>query len=148
MRALPRHLIRGHPCRTAALAGAVLTVAALLWVRLGPIPPELLDLSGTTSAVVVDRHGVPLYEVLSGDGTRSIRLDADHLPSLLAGATVAAEDRRFYHHVGVDPIAILRALKRDILERRVMEGGSTISQQTAKLLMSRRWPDRRRGISG
>ena len=148
MRVLLRHLIRDHPHRTAGLAGAVVTVAALLWIRMGPLPPELLDLSGSTSAVVVDRHGVPLYESLSGDGTRSVRLDADHLPPVLVGATVAAEDRRFYHHVGVDPIAILRALKRDIVERRVMEGGSTISQQTAKLLMLRRWPERRRGVSG
>src|SRR4029079_9179639 len=46
-----------------------------------------------------------------------------------------------------DPLAILRALKRDVAERRVMEGGSTISQQTAKLLMSRRSPDRQRGAA-
>ena len=48
------------------------------------------------STVVVDRQGVPLYEALSGDGTRSIRLEADRLPPMLAAATVAAEDRRFY----------------------------------------------------
>jgi penicillin-binding protein 1C len=140
-------VVQRRPFLAGAAAAAVCVVGAALWIRLGPIPPELLDLSGTASTVVVDRHGVPLYEALSGDGTRNVTLDADHLPPLLAAATVAAEDRRFYRHVGVDPLAILRALKRDVVERRVMEGGSTISQQTAKLLMSRRSPDRQRGAA-
>ena len=61
-------------------------------------------------------------------------------------ATTAAEDRRFYSHVGVDPIAIARALKTNAIERRVAEGGSTLSQQVAKLLLSRLRPARRRGL--
>ena len=39
-------------------------VAAALWIRLGPVAPELLDVSDADSTVVVDRHGVPLYEAL------------------------------------------------------------------------------------
>ena len=138
-----RKLISARPVWTAALLAA----AAALWIRLGPIPRDLLDDSTATSTVIVDRHGVPLYEALSGDGARSVRLDAERLPAILAAATVAAEDRRFYSHPGIDPVAIVRAAARNVAERAVVEGGSTISQQTAKLLLSRRSPRRSRGLA-
>jgi penicillin-binding protein 1C len=134
-----RRLARGAACLT-------LLVAAALWVRLGPIPPEVLDTTGTTSTVVTDRNGVPLYEALSTDGTRSLRIEAGALPPILVAATVAAEDRRFFSHWGVDPVAIARALKRNLAERQIVEGGSTITQQTAKLLLARRTPVARRGV--
>ena len=44
------------------------------------------------------------------------------------------EDHRFYNHFGLDPIAIGRALVRDLKARRYVEGGSTITQQLAKNL--------------
>ncbi len=130
----------------AAAASVALLLAAALWVRLGPIQPQILDISGTTSTVVVDRNGVPLYEALSGDGTRSARLEASALPPALVAATVAAEDRRFFSHWGVDPVAVARALKRNLAARQIVEGGSTITQQTAKLLLARRTPGAPRGV--
>lgn len=120
--------------------------ACALWLRLGPLPSGLLD-EPAPSTLVVDRRGVPLYEARAGDGTRGIRLTAETLPPHLVAATVAAEDRRFWSHPGVDPISILRALKTNLAERSVVEGGSTISQQVAKLLLNRQAPDRRRGWS-
>ena len=66
-----------------------------LWIRLGPLPASC-STGRPTSTVVVDRHGAPLYEALSGDGTRSVRLDAGTLPNALVAATIAAEDRRFW----------------------------------------------------
>ena len=119
-----------------------------LWVRLGPIAPELLDISDATSTVVVDRHGVPLYEALSGEGTRSLRLEAATMPAILAAATLAAEDRRFYSHSGIDPVALVRAMKRNLVEHAIVEGGSTITQQTAKLLIARRSGGQARGLIG
>jgi penicillin-binding protein 1C len=126
--------------------GIVLIVG--LWVRLGPLPAGLLDDERTRSTLVVDRHGRPLYEARSGAGTRSSRLTPDTVPQLLADATVAAEDRRFWSHPGVDPLAVLRAIKRNTIERRVVEGGSTITQQVAKLLLARKDPKRSRGVGG
>jgi penicillin-binding protein 1C len=119
---------------------------SIAWVRLGPIPADLLDDGRARSTVVVDRTGVPLYEALSHDGTRAMALSPEQLPPLLVAATLAAEDRRFWSHPGVDPIAMLRALRINLAERRVVEGGSTISQQVAKLLLNRRWPERQRGL--
>ena len=117
-----------------------------LWVRLGSIDPALLDLDDATSTVVVDRRGVPLYESLSGDGTRSVHLDPKSLPPSLVAATIAAEDRRFWSHPGVDPVAIARATRQNLSEGQIVEGGSTITQQVAKLLLNRRSPKRVRGV--
>ena len=97
------------------------------------------------STIVVDRHGVQLYEARSGDGTRTVALTAASLPPTLVAATVAAEDRRYWSHPGVDPIAILRAARTNLVERSVVEGGSTITQQVAKLLLNRQSPGRSRG---
>jgi penicillin-binding protein 1C len=124
----------------------VIFLACAGWVRLGPIPAGLLDGIDTPSAVVVDRHGRVLYEALSKDGTRIRPLDAASLPPVLEAATLAAEDRRFFSHPGVDPVALLRAVKQNLVEGRVVEGGSTISQQVAKLLIQRREGIRYRGV--
>ena len=83
--------------------------------------------------------------VRSAVGRRHAQRQADGggLPPVLVAATIAAEDRRFWSHPGVDPLAMLRALKRNLEERQVVEGGSTITQQAAKLLLNRRSPHRR-----
>jgi penicillin-binding protein 1C len=138
--------LRAH-VRAALAASAILSLSALaLWLRLGPIPGDLLDDDAYRSTVVLDRRGVPLYEALSEQGTRGITLAADNLPPALVAATVAAEDRRYWSHPGVDPIALLRALQHNLAERQIVEGGSTITQQVAKLLLNRRDPRRHRGV--
>jgi penicillin-binding protein 1C len=119
--------------------------AVAAWVRLAPIDPALLDLASDSSTVVVDRNGIPLYEARSGDGTRNVNLAADALPESLVLATIAAEDRRYWSHPGIDPVAILRAARHNIVEGRIVEGGSTITQQVAKLLRARRSDGGRRG---
>lgn len=127
-------------------AGAGLVALALAaWVRLGPLPAGLLDAPASPSTVVVDRHGARIYEALSADDGRTSPLDAAALPPTLVAATLAAEDRRYFAHPGIDPIAIARAIRVNLAEGRAVEGGSTISQQVAKLLLNRREPTRRRG---
>lgn len=139
-------LIR-RPRWRVALVALASAAGLLLWVRLGPIAPDLLDLSDATSTVVVDRRGVPLYEALSGDETRGTLIAPDRIPPLFAAATVAAEDRRFRSHPGIDPVAIVRAMRRNLAEGTIVEGGSTITQQAAKLLLARRGASRSRGWS-
>ncbi len=132
--------------RLAALA-VLCAGAALVWLRCGPLPAGLLDSAATPSTVVVDRHGEPLYEALTGDGIRRVQMTATTIPDIVAAATLAAEDRRFRSHYGVDPVAILRAARVNLAERGIVQGGSTISQQVAKLLLSRQTPGRSRGWS-
>ena len=126
---------------------AVICVLTAAWLRMGPLPAGLLDDPASPSTVVVDRHGVALQEALSSEQTRAMRLTADALPPMLVAATVAAEDRRFFRHAGIDPVSIVRALKTNLVEGAVVEGGSTISQQAAKLLLNRLEPGRSRGVA-
>lgn len=112
--------------------------AALLWLVFGPLPADLLDRTRYHSTTVTDRSGIVLFETLPPTGSRGEWLSADGVPLAIASATVAAEDRRFYRHHGIDPFAVARAMLRNVQSLRVVEGGSTITQQTAKLLLDDR----------
>jgi penicillin-binding protein 1C len=131
-----KHVVR-RPSFFVTLALLLLLAA---WIRLGPLPDGLLDLSSGDSIVVLDRGGNPLYEVLGTSGLRGERLTAGTLPPALVRATLAAEDHRFFRHPGVDLVALARAARRNLAEGRVVEGGSTITQQVVKLLLARRGP--------
>ena len=119
------------PARPLVLAILAALAALALWLRLGPIDPSLLDRK--PSLVLVDRHGEVLYEPLGTTGTRTDWITV--VPANVERATLAAEDHRFRSHVGVDPIAIARAFVHDVRAMSVVEGGSTITQQVAKLLL-------------
>jgi penicillin-binding protein 1C len=128
-----RFVTRHRRAVLAGLAGA----AALVWLRCGPLPAGLLDLDRRPSTVVLDRDGTTLYEARSAGGTRGEWLAAGDIPPVLADATRAAEDTRFLSHIGLDPIAMARAAWHDLARGRIVEGGSTITQQVAKLLLAR-----------
>ena len=66
-----------------------------------------------------------------GPATRE-KLTTDSLPPLVERAFVAAEDRRFYQHNGIDPVGIGRAMVRNLSQGSVEEGASTITQQLAR----------------
>jgi penicillin-binding protein 1A len=61
-------------------------------------------------------------------------VDIKELPDYVPNAIIAIEDRRFYSHFGIDPIGIGRAMTRNVLNGRMREGGSTLTQQLAKNL--------------
>ncbi|HEX5079904.1 MAG TPA: transglycosylase domain-containing protein, partial [Geminicoccaceae bacterium] len=79
----------------------------------------LLDHKGEVFASLGDRYGQYLH--------------LDQMSPWLPKAVIAIEDRRFYQHPGIDPLGVLRAFVRNLKEGHVVEGGSTISQQLAKL---------------
>jgi penicillin-binding protein 1C len=142
-----------YACRSrsvrACITVAGLIAATLVWLRCGPLPAGLLDWNRNVSTQVFDRHGERLYEARSDLGTRGETLDAATLPPTLVVATLAAEDVRFRRHYGLDPVAIVRAAWRNMVAGRVVQGGSTITQQVAKLLVARQDPaGATRGWSG
>ncbi len=59
----------------------------------------------------------------------------DRVPNHLIQAFIASEDTRFFHHKGLDYLAILRALMRNIFSGEILQGGSTITQQVVKSLL-------------
>jgi penicillin-binding protein 1A len=65
---------------------------------------------------------------------RRIFVPLERVPRSLQDAVIATEDRRFYYHWGVDPIGIARAVVQNYRRGRIVEGGSTITQQLAKVL--------------
>lgn len=83
------------------------------------------------SVIFLDRYGNEI-------GRRGIRTDdsveLNMLPDQLIKATLATEDRRFYTHFGIDVVGTLRALLTNVQAQSVVEGGSSITQQLAKIL--------------
>ncbi len=61
-------------------------------------------------------------------------LAPEEIPEIMVEAVVATEDRRFFHHHGIDPVGIARAVWANLAAGRLVEGGSTITQQLAKNL--------------
>jgi penicillin-binding protein 1A len=75
-------------------------------------------------------------DVLIGElkAEKGIFVPIQKIPDHMINAVIAVEDSRFYRHKGVDYIAIARAVVKDIIHAGLKEGGSTITQQLAKVL--------------
>ncbi|MGD0152809.1 MAG: PBP1A family penicillin-binding protein [Thermacetogeniaceae bacterium] len=87
-------------------------------------------LTGSSSTIVYDRHDQAASQVFADENRTPVPLA--ELPPYLPQAFVAAEDNRFYEHIGIDPQAIARALWADLRGGAKTEGGSTITQQLVK----------------
>lgn len=89
------------------------------------------------SVVVTDRKGQPLRVFPTRDGAWRLPGDRAQVASIYLDLLLAYEDRRFYAHPGVDPLAVLRALGQDLAAGRVVSGASTLTMQVAHLLEPR-----------
>ncbi|MGB3341828.1 MAG: penicillin-binding protein 1C [bacterium] len=101
-----------------------------------PTRRQLLSYSKMTSLRILDRNNIILREVLSSKDATSRYCMLDRISPWLIKATVISEDKRFYLHKGIDPLAISRSLIQNLLMGRVVSGGSTISQQLARNLLN------------
>ena len=113
------------------MCGLLLSAA---WLALPLVPlPRALFTGQVPGVEFVDRTGQPL-RVVRPDGSPFRRPVAyGEIPQSLIQATLAAEDRRFWRHPGVDWRATARAAWQLVLHRHVVSGGSTITQQLIKL---------------
>ncbi len=126
---------RGRLLRWGLLLGLWTMIAATgaigwFWLTLPPTSDlnaaerrpsiTLLGADGSLLATYGDLFGEPLH--------------LKELPAYLPAAVIATEDRRFYHHFGVDPIGLARAIYVNFRAGHVVQGGSTITQQLAKNL--------------
>jgi hypothetical protein len=91
-----------------------------------------LELPG--ASVVLDRKGAPFAEVFE-DNQRRIWVPLAEIPQQVRNAFVAAEDKRFYEHKGIDEHGLIRAFVGNLARTGRPQGGSTITQQVAKNLL-------------
>ncbi len=135
-----RHLRLSAGVRLALLAVLSLTLAILLvglsvWKLTFSDLPTLPDkaslwsLNQPPGIAFLDRDGQP---IATRGSRRGQAVGLDEMPAYVPQAFLAAEDRRFYSHPGVDTIGVLRAAWVDLGHRRVVQGASTITQQVAR----------------
>jgi penicillin-binding protein 1A len=115
-----------------ALAFLYLLPYALVWFA-KPLSPhaDLYGVNRPRAITFLDANG---HDVGHRGAVVGTRLSLDEMPAYLPAAFVAVEDRRFYSNSVVDPRGILRALYIDLRAGHWVQGGSTITQQTAKIV--------------
>ena len=135
----PRHRVRTKkkgPFRSIRVMAAlvVVIIAGLMFgyifAAYQSLPEVGNNMRPAVSSQVFDSQG-KLITTLHSDQNR-LPIDINKVPKNLQNAFIAAEDNRFYDHIGVDPIGILRAVVTNLTNRGIAQGGSTITQQLAK----------------
>lgn len=111
------------------------TIAATLCVLYARLLPERL-FEQPLSTIILDRNGELLGARIADDGQWRFPPGAK-VPEKFARALIEYEDKRFYSHPGVDPIALARAAFLDLKARRIVSGGSTLTMQVARLARAR-----------
>jgi len=116
--------------------GLVVVGVAALWAftilpRSLPSVTALETLQPIQGTKIYDDNDEPITEL---HVERRILVPLTQIPQSLRDAILATEDRRFYSHWGIDPIGVARAVIQNYRRGRIVEGGSTITQQLTKVL--------------
>jgi membrane peptidoglycan carboxypeptidase len=147
------HLKHGCLIGAALLAIAPTLALAAIWLSL-PDVSQLHQRGQSPTTRILDRHGRLLYEIMDPRGGHHTPVPLERIPPFLRQATIAVEDANFYANPGVDIVGIARALWINLRGGEALAGGSTITQQVARLLLlapsarccascaSRCWPGR------
>ena len=107
-------------------------MVALLWLadRIWPLPLPQDDLA----RVVLAEDGTPLWRFADANGVWRYPVQTSEVSPYYLDALLTYEDRWFYQHPGVNPLALVRATWQNLTGARVVSGGSTLSMQVARLL--------------
>ncbi len=106
-------------------------LAVMVWMEAGSLPgyDELKTSQNAQTVVVRARDGTQLVALCASYGKW---LGYDEIPGVMKDAIVSTEDRRFRHHLGLDPIGIARSVWVRIQAGHWKQGGSTLTQQLAR----------------
>ena len=126
-------LVRGRILRWLMVALAAPFVLVGVMALFTPLPAELRE-PAVPSLRVLSRSGRLLRDVRTDDGARARPLPLSSFPPHVRRAVLAAEDRHFYSHIGIDLTAVCRAVLSNVWHRRVVSGASTITMQLARTL--------------
>ena len=117
----------GNKKNLLLLTGLVALLALIAWALR---PGRLFD--DPVCAVLESSDGRLLGARIAADGQWRFP-PADSVPDKFARAIVCFEDKRFWHHPGVDPLAVARALRLNVSKGEVRSGASTLTMQTIRL---------------
>ena len=120
---------------TLSLIGLVSAQAAVF--ALDVIFPPDMTRAERSSPVTLDRRGAWLRALPVEDGRWRIRADLGRTDPTFRKRLIAIEDGRFWLHLGVDPLAVVRAAGSAVASGQVSSGASTLTMQTARLLEPR-----------
>ena len=120
--------------RRLTLAVCGLVAAETLVLGLDAAFPPDLSRAHRSSPVALDHNGVWLRALPVEAGRWRIRADLSRTDAVFLRRLVAVEDARFYWHLGVDPISLVRASGAALLTGHIRSGASTLTMQTARLL--------------
>lgn len=113
------------------MVATLATTGFIYLIAKTPLGTTLYTRHIAQTSIIYDRTGTHvLYEVHGEENRKTI--SHEEIPDFIRVATVATEDDSFYQHYGVDPTAILRALKVNLEQGSASQGGSTITQQLAR----------------
>ena len=108
-----------------------ITIVFAYYYKTGPSLGELVALHGTSSTKIYDRTGTEvLYDIY--DTQKRTVVQYEDIPQDLIDATIVTEDDKFFEHFGIDAYGVVRAAFVNIVQGRVSQGGSTITQQLIK----------------
>ncbi|MCA0400521.1 MAG: penicillin-binding protein 1C [Proteobacteria bacterium] len=120
--------------KALALGVAGLAALPLAFALYAASLPRLdLEALKERSAIVVDREGRLLRPFVMGDGRWRMPVTAKDVDPRYLAMLIEYEDRRFYRHPGIDPLAAARAGLQWLTNGRIVSGGSTLSMQVARL---------------
>ncbi|MFQ5897954.1 MAG: penicillin-binding protein 1A [Candidatus Methylomirabilia bacterium] len=119
-----------------AIVGSLGVTVSVLWAitvlpRTFPSVAELRTIRPADGSQLYDENDELVAQLQM---KRQVAVPLAMIPKVLRDAVIAVEDSRFYSHVGIDAMGIARAIYQNFRHRRVVEGGSTITQQLARLL--------------
>ncbi|SLN33413.1 penicillin-binding protein 1C [Roseisalinus antarcticus] len=100
------------------------------WVDATDLPPLVAE----TSVEVLDRDGILLRPFLVADGRWRLAVPFEGVDPTYVDMLVRYEDKRFWDHHGVDPVAMIRAVGQALRHGRIISGGSTLTMQVARIL--------------
>lgn len=84
---------------------------------------------------ILDRDGNVLYEIIDPYEGKRTHVPLDQISPNLIAATIATEDKEYFNHPGFDPVAIARALLKNLIASDIESGASTITQQLARIIL-------------
>jgi penicillin-binding protein 1C len=108
----------------------LLCVALWLLDRLDPLPLREVQ----PARVVVAEDGTPLWRFADKQGVWRYPVALDEVSPDYIQALLTYEDRWFWHHPGINPMAIVRAIGQNLLHHGIVSGGSTLTMQVARLI--------------